>query len=256
MPIDFHDPANRETYAGRTADGGWAAAVTAIVDPRGCDVVDVGCGGGTYVRAWRRLGARRVVGVDFSETMLGTARRATAGDAGVELVHGDATATGLPDGCADVVFARALVHHVPDLGAFAREAHRLLRPGGTCIVQDRTMDDVRQPPSARHVRGLLFARAPRLLQVEAARRPSTADVLGALHDAGLHDAATASLWEVRTRHPSRAALLDDLAARRGRSILHELDDAELGDLVDAVRAAVPGGPVVEEDRWTLWTARR
>ncbi|CAN5228511.1 hypothetical protein BH10PSE6_BH10PSE6_39730 [soil metagenome] len=48
MTIDFHSEANRGTYARRDADTGWADAMTAIVDPAGRRVADIGCGGGIY----------------------------------------------------------------------------------------------------------------------------------------------------------------------------------------------------------------
>ena len=44
-------------------------------DVTGKDVLDVGCGSGVYSVDFARRGARRVVGVDFSENMLARARR-------------------------------------------------------------------------------------------------------------------------------------------------------------------------------------
>lgn len=141
MPIDFHDAGNRTTYSGREADASWREAVSGLVDPVGAAVVDVGCGGGTYIRAWHELGAATVIGVDFSEPILAEARAAHAHLPGVAFRFGEAAATGLPDASADIVFERALVHHVPDLVAVAAEAARVLRPGGTLLVQDRSAED-------------------------------------------------------------------------------------------------------------------
>jgi SAM-dependent methyltransferase len=90
------------------------------------DVIDVGCGGGTYTEAWHELGAATVTGVDFSGAILDAAREGHGHLPGVAFSHGDAAATGLPDDCADVVFQRALIYHVPDLAAVAAEAARLL----------------------------------------------------------------------------------------------------------------------------------
>jgi SAM-dependent methyltransferase len=70
--------------------------------------------------------------------------------------RGEATATGLPDASADVVFERALIHHVPDLAAVAAEAAGVLHPGGVLLIQDRTPDDVAQPGAVAHPRGYLF----------------------------------------------------------------------------------------------------
>jgi 2-polyprenyl-3-methyl-5-hydroxy-6-metoxy-1,4-benzoquinol methylase len=74
MPIDFRDPANRRSYSDREADASWRDAVLALVDPVGAHVVDIGCGGGTYLRAWHDLGAATVTGVDSSEPILDEAR--------------------------------------------------------------------------------------------------------------------------------------------------------------------------------------
>src|SRR3954470_5546474 len=200
MPIDFHDAANRDMYSGRDADATWRTAATALVDPVGADVVDIGCGGGTYTRAWHGLGAGTVTGVDISTPILASARAAHRDLTGVTFRIGEASATGLPDGCADVVFERALVHHVRDLGPVATEAARLLRPGGVLLIQDRTPEDVAQPGSVTHPRGWLFEIFPRLLEVENGRRPDPSVVVGALTAAGFAEVTATSLWEVRRRY--------------------------------------------------------
>ncbi|MDZ5076799.1 class I SAM-dependent methyltransferase [Nesterenkonia sp. HG001] len=258
--IDFTAEQNARTYSGRRAHPSWAEHVRALVDPRGADVVDIGCGGGIYSRAWRDLGADSVIGVDASAPILTSAGEDHRDDPRISFQQGDALATGLPDASADVVFARALVHHLQDLQAFTREARRLLRPGGTLIIQDRTLDDVSQPPDvdlpggARHLRGWFFQEFPSLLEVEAARRPEAVALRQALQNSGAQ-VETSTVWEVRAEHADREALIADLAARTGRSILHELDDAELARLVSVVRDNLPPGPVIETDRWTLWAAR-
>jgi SAM-dependent methyltransferase len=254
--IDFHDPRNRRTYAGRAADESWRQAVGGLVAVAGADVVDIGCGGGTCVRAWRELGAATVTGVDFSEPQLASAREEHGDLAGVDFHQGDAASTGLDSGCADVVFERALIHHVPDLGAVAAEAARLLRPGGLVLLQDRTPDDVAQPGSATHPRGWLFDVFPRLLDVENARRPAVSVVTAALASAGFGEITATSLWEVRRRYADRADYLAEIAQRTGRSILHELTDAQLAHLVAELGRRLPEGPLVEQDRWTLWRGVR
>jgi SAM-dependent methyltransferase len=256
VPIDFSDPANRRTYSGREADATWTEPVRGLVDPDGAVVVDIGCGGGTYTRAWSELGAARVVGIDSSAPQLDSARADHGSLSGIEFRHGDASHTDLPAGEADVVFARALVHHIADLAPAVAEARRLLRPGGILLVQDRTPDDVALPGSSDHPRGWFFEVFPRLLEVESARR-RTADLLAQeLTAGGLTDVATSSLWEVRRRYPAREAYLAEIRMRTGRSILHELDDGELEHLVAALWSRLPEGPLVEQDRWTIWSARR
>jgi SAM-dependent methyltransferase len=227
-----------------------------LVDPAGADVVDVGCGGGVYSRAWHELGAATVTGIDSSDPILDEARRSHADLPGMTFRGGDATATGLADASADVVFERALIHHVADLQPVVVEAARVLRPGGSLLIQDRTPDDVAQPGSADHPRGFLFEVFPRLLDIESGRRRTGPAVTAALSHAGYRNVGTSELWEVRRRYTDREDYLAEIARRTGRSILHELDDDELAQLVAGLRERLPTGPLVEQDRWSLWWAER
>ena len=255
MAINFHAKANRGTYASRQADAGWADAIRRIVEPAGKSVADVGCGGGIYSRAWHGLGARTVTGVDFSEQMVSAAREQSAGLAGLSFRQGDATATGLPTASADIVFERALIHHLKDYKTCFAEAWRVLAPGGTLIVQDRTPDDVRLPGSPTHLRGYFFECFPRLLEVETARRPTDAAVRTAFDAAGFTKVEMSVLWEVRKVHQDRQELRRDLANRTGRSILHDLSDKELADLILYIEKRLPAdGAIAESDRWTVWSA--
>jgi ubiquinone/menaquinone biosynthesis C-methylase UbiE len=256
MPIDFHNDRNRGTYASRTASDSWGEEMRAMVDPSGLVVADIGCGGGIYSRAWSDLGARRVIGIDFSARMVDDAREASANYPLLEFRLGDAITTGLPDGSVEIVFERALVHHLPDLDAAFTEACRILRPGGTLIVQDRTMEDVQAPASPRHLRGYFFEVFPRLLAVERERRPNREAVETAMQRAGFTDVSSTTLPESRRTYTSLDELEGDLQARTGRSILHELDDDELSLLIDVILDRTRGSfPLQEIDFWTIWTGR-
>jgi ubiquinone/menaquinone biosynthesis C-methylase UbiE len=254
MAIDFHSTRNRSSYTGRQADVGWVEAIRRIVDPAGKRVADIGCGGGIYSQAWHALGAE-VVGVDFSEQMVAAAREQAAGLSRISFRQGDATATGLSAASKNVIFERALIHHLNDYKACFTEARRVLVPGGSLIVQDRTPDDVQLPGSPEHVRGYFFERFPRLLAVELARRPTDAAVRDALQAAGFRDIKGVTLWELRKTHDDWQGLKQDLANRTGRSILHDLSDDELAALILFVeKRLAPDGPIVEKDRWTMWSA--
>jgi ubiquinone/menaquinone biosynthesis C-methylase UbiE len=256
VPIDFHDESNRLTYADRAAGREWAETIRSIVAPEGKRVADVGCGGGVYCSAWLDLGARSVTGVDFSAAILSGAREHLGPTSEVTLHQGTAYATGLPASAADVVFERALIHHLDDLGACFREARRLLAPGGVLIVQDRTIEDVTAPGSAEHLRGYFFERFPALLEVERARRPAASSVEAAMLGAGFADVRTLPLTEVRRHYASRDEVRADLLARTGRSLLHELSDADLARLADHVTGRLPRSvPIRETDHWTIWAAR-
>ncbi|BDA65668.1 class I SAM-dependent methyltransferase [Actinomyces capricornis] len=261
MALDFHAESNAGTYASRGADPGWVSAVAGMIDLRGLRVVDLGCGGGIYSTAMAQMGAL-VTGVDFSAQMVTDARERaqSLGFGDVRFVQGDAERTGLEAGAADVVLMRALIHHVPSRPAVLAEARRLLTERGTVLIQDRTMADVFAPPSAEHFRGWFFEIFPRLIDIEARRRPDAEEVDLALRKAGFSSISHSSLPEVRRTYDGINELRSDLLSRTGRSILHELDDGELAFLVDGIceriaRSTPADQTIREVDYWTLWRAR-
>jgi 2-polyprenyl-6-hydroxyphenyl methylase/3-demethylubiquinone-9 3-methyltransferase len=91
-------------------------------------LVDLACGGGLMAPHAARLGYRHV-GVD-----LGAPGLAVAAAHGVCAVRASVLAVPLRDGCADVVVAGEILEHVDDDVAVLAEAARLLRPGGTLVV--------------------------------------------------------------------------------------------------------------------------
>jgi hypothetical protein len=101
---------------------------------------------------------------------------------------------------------------------------------------------------------LLFDVFPRLLEIENGRRPTDRTVSAALAGSGLVAVTTSSLWEIRRRYADREHYLQEIARRTGRSILHELSDEDLELLVGELRRRLPAGPLIEQDRWTVWRA--
>jgi ubiquinone/menaquinone biosynthesis C-methylase UbiE len=103
----------------------------------GQKLVDLGCGrGGPGLWLARAAGAR-LVGVDFSAVAVrqATDRAALFGLADrARFVVGDLTATGLADASADAVVSIDALHFAADPTAAAREALRLLRPGGRLVL--------------------------------------------------------------------------------------------------------------------------
>lgn len=88
-------------------------------------VVDLGCGTGIF--------ARQLIGAGFEVTGVEPNRPMREAAAGVTCVDGTAEATGLPDGCADVVTG-AQAFHWFDLDRALPEIARLLVPGGLAVA--------------------------------------------------------------------------------------------------------------------------
>ena len=128
MALTMREPRWRPQLAQRVLDG--------LQD--GDVVVDVGCGTATQAidLAARRPGIR-VIGVDGDQQILELARAKPGGER-VELRVGDATELPLGDGSAAAVICSLLLHHLaPAAKSKAlREAHRVLRPGGSLHVAD------------------------------------------------------------------------------------------------------------------------
>jgi 2-polyprenyl-6-hydroxyphenyl methylase/3-demethylubiquinone-9 3-methyltransferase len=110
----------------------WIAAARASLIPRatrsGSVLVDIGCGAGVLAPHVEHLGHRHL-GVDVVPASARLAR-----DRGIAVLLGDARCIPLSDGCADVVVAGEVLEHVPDLDRVVAEATRILRPGGTLVI--------------------------------------------------------------------------------------------------------------------------
>ena len=93
---------------------------------RGTRLLDVATGPG-YVAARAAERGAEPIGVDFSDTMLAYAR---AHVAGVEFVHGDATALPFEDESFDAVVAAFVLLHLGTPERAVEQAARVLRSGG------------------------------------------------------------------------------------------------------------------------------
>lgn len=254
--IDFHDPNNRDTYVGRDADPEWTAQFVRATRPAGKVLADIGCGGGIYTRAMAETDPAFVVGVDSSSVSLRSARQYLAGVGHVGLVLTDAERLAIRSDALDVIVERALIHHMPTLDTVFAEALRVLRPSGVLWVQDRTVEDALLPASQEHIRGYYMVFDQRLRNTEIERRRTEHEVTAELLSAGFATATSMKIQELRKVFRTPDDLADEILTRRGRSILHKLDDRRLSELADYVVGQITEWPVRERDTWTVWIAAK
>ena len=256
MGIDFQSDKNRFTYTTRIADNSWKEVIKDLVPiPKISKALEIGCGGGIYLKALSDMGIPSVTGLDFSNAILDGAKENCKDYNTIYLDYGNALDTGLEDNRFELLLERALIHHIEDLKACFKEAYRLLEDDGILIIQDRTPDDCLIKGSSNHIRGYFFELFPRLIEKETNRRHNSQQVIQILKEVGFKEVEEIKFWEVRNVYKNKEQLLTDLGERIGRSILHELDDKELQLLINHIDHSIfIEENIVEKDRWTIWKA--
>lgn len=112
--------------------GDWREAVRRHLSPLpGMTVADIGAGTGAFAAAFSDWFGLRIVAVEPSAAMRAQIPRRPD----IQVLEGDASALPLPDGSADGAWLSLVIHHIPDLGAAARELRRVLRPGAPVLIR-------------------------------------------------------------------------------------------------------------------------
>jgi len=126
----------REELFGRRAD---LLGLLGLMDPA-WSVGDLGCGTGQISESLAPF-VRRVVAVDSSPAMLGTARGRLAATANVEVRAGELESLPVDDGELDAALLFLVLHYVAEPATALAEARRVLRPGGVLLVVDMAPHD-------------------------------------------------------------------------------------------------------------------
>ncbi|MFF9202371.1 class I SAM-dependent methyltransferase [Streptomyces sp. NPDC014986] len=132
----------------RSQEDLYRRVLDAAGSPPGPKVLEVGCGLGMGCAVTlREHGSAAVTGMDIHPEQLRRARDAHAEllrqePARLRFVQGAAESMPVEDGEFDAVISVEAAQHFPDLGAFAAETWRVLRPGGRVAVASFfTVDD-------------------------------------------------------------------------------------------------------------------
>ena len=99
---------------------------------RGEDVLDLGCGSGSFGNELLAAGAASYLGVDGSANMIALAR-SHLGQTPAELTHADLQTWPMPLARFSRVCARLVLHYLPTLEPVLQRVHGALRPGGRLV---------------------------------------------------------------------------------------------------------------------------
>lgn len=92
-------------------------------------LLDVGCGNGRYLRSMKNLGWE-TAGVEFNQNSVEFCRAS-----GLAVHHGDLVSAAFPAAAFDVITVRHVIEHIPTPQVFMAELARILKPGGTLVVE-------------------------------------------------------------------------------------------------------------------------
>jgi SAM-dependent methyltransferase len=208
----------------------WRAAIGRYFEPRaGMRILDLGCGTGSWARAFRTWWP----GVDVVALEPSSAMRERA--VFQPVVAGTADALPFPDASLDGVWLSTVIHHVPDLLAAAREIRRVLKPDAPVLI--------RSAFAGRHDAISLFRWFPEAVAV-LDRYPSIPAVEAAFAAAGFTTAGCDPVPQVTA--PSVAEVAAGLRREAHTPLQLISDEAYTAGVARLNRAArTRSGPVVD-----------
>ncbi|OJF14648.1 class I SAM-dependent methyltransferase [Couchioplanes caeruleus] len=210
----------------------WRAAIGRYFDPQpGMRLLDVGCGTGSWTRAFRIWWPELdVVAVEPSAAMR---ERAVI----QPVLPGAADDIPAADASLDGIWISTVIHHIADLQAAAREIRRVLKPGAPVLI--------RSAFAGQHEAISLFRWFPEAVEVLESY-PSIAGVEAAFATAGFTTAGCESVPQVSAASVAEAAaglrreahtplqLISDEAYAAGVARLNEAARTQSGAVVDAL----------------------
>lgn len=104
----------------------------ALGEVRGLTALDLGCGTGRHA-LWLAGAGAAVTAVDFSEGMLGEARRKSGAEAVRFVAHDLHEPLPFPSGSFDVVVSGLVLEHIRELEPFFAETRRVLLASGRAV---------------------------------------------------------------------------------------------------------------------------
>ncbi len=196
-------------------------------------VLDMGCGPGDLLRemALQHAGWGALIGFDFSPGMVAQAIGSTAG-LPIHFFAGDAQTLPFPDEAFDVVMARHMLYHMPDLDRAVAEAARVLRAGGAFLV---TTNSAHTMPEYQALRRRAADRFPAITEPEMITDRFSLENAPAFLEPHFDRVETHTLLGT-LRFPEARPFVDYFASSRAMTMRADHTDAEWQAILDFVWA--------------------
>jgi ubiquinone/menaquinone biosynthesis C-methylase UbiE len=155
--VDYEQPDVARRYSrGRALPDSvlarWRATVVPLLPVRAeLQVLDLGAGTGIFARTWPRWRPCHVVALEPAAAMRAEMLQGGV-PMGVHLLAGQGERLPLRQGCVDVVWISAVIHHVEDLARCVAEIRRVLAADGTVLVRG-LFADLGTTPGLEHIPG-------------------------------------------------------------------------------------------------------
>ena len=195
-------------------------------------VLDVGCGPGDLLRQMARTlpDWRALIGFDLSAGMVAQAMERTQGQE-VRFLVADAQSVPVPDETFDVVMARHILYHVPDIDRAVSEAARVLRPHGRILV---TTNSAHTMPEYQALMAGAARRFPGMERRERITDRFSVENASAFLE-HYFDALKAHILRGTLRFPSAQPLLEYFASQRSMIMRDDHTHSEWEAVLDFVR---------------------
>jgi ubiquinone/menaquinone biosynthesis C-methylase UbiE len=211
----------------------------------GARVIDIGCGTGRYALRLASATEAQVFATDLSRAMV---------EQGREKDNGEDVSWSLSDACRipfanerfDVALLFLVLHVVKDSKKALQEAHRILRPGGHCLILAHSRFQLD--------RQTVFRYFPEARKLNKKRMLSLTKLKERVRETGFHHLRTEEFVESATY--SREAFLEKVRSRPNTS-LRSMSDADFQRRYETLEATVAGQEnCTEENFSTLLVARK